>query len=142
MSQSARQARLQLAVGGTDFPVLGLSGKEELNQPFTFHVHVLADGWAAVGHHLGRAACLTMSAPDGYQRRVNGLVTAVEGEKDLPDGRSIIRLTLESSLALLKHRTDSRLIVSETLPAVIRQTLNRHNIPDSRLDVQLARSTR
>jgi hypothetical protein len=35
MSQSARQTRLHLAVGGTDFAVLGLSGKEELNQLFT-----------------------------------------------------------------------------------------------------------
>jgi Rhs element Vgr protein len=139
MTLSASRSRLELTVGGADFPVLGLSGKEELNQPFTFHVHVLADGWAAVGHHLGRPACLTLTAPDGYERRVNGLVTEIQSEKDLPDGRSIVRLTIESCLALLKHRTDSRLIVSETLPAVIRQTLNRHDIPDSRLDFQLAR---
>ncbi len=139
MGQSARRSRLHLAFGGTDLSVLGLSGKEELNQPFIFRVHVLANNCMALNHHLGRTAALTMTAPDGYQRRVNGVVTAIGGEQDLPDGRSIVRLTLESSLALLRHRSDSRLIVSETLPAVIRQTLNRHNIADSRLNVQLAR---
>lgn len=139
MNLSACQSRLELCIGAIPYPVLGLSGKEELNQLFTFHVHVLADNCMALNHHLGRSASLTMIAPDGYERQVNGLVTAIEGERDLPDGRSIVRLTIESCLALLKHTTDSRLIVAETLPAVIRQTLNRHNIPDSRLDFQLVR---
>jgi type VI secretion system secreted protein VgrG len=139
MRLSARQARLHLAVGGTDFAVLGLSGKEELNQLFTFHVNVLTDGWSTVGHHLGRPACLTMTASDGYERRVNGILTEIQSESYLPDGQCIIRLTVESCLVLLRHRTDSRLIVSETLPDIIRQTLQRHDIPAGRLDFQLSR---
>jgi type VI secretion system secreted protein VgrG len=139
MSLSACQSRLELCIGALPFPVLGLSGKEELNRPFIFHVHVLADGWAAIGHHLGQTASLTMTAPDGYERRVSGILTEIQSEGYLPGGQCIVRLTVESCLVLLRFRTDSRLIVSETLPAVIRQTLNRHNIPDSRLDFQLAR---
>ena len=99
MNPSADQSRLELYIGGAPFPVLGLTGSEELNQVFTFHVHILADGWAAVGHRLAQNAFLTMTAPDGYQRRVNGLVTAMQGERDLPDGRSIVRVTVESRLA-------------------------------------------
>jgi Rhs element Vgr protein len=139
MTPSADQSRLELQIGGAAFPVLGLSGREEINQVFTFHVQVLADNCTALNRHLARTVTLAMSAPDGYQRRVNGIVTVIQGERDLPDGRSIVRVTVASQLALLKHRTDSRLIVSETLPAVIRETLNRHDIPDSRLDFQLTR---
>jgi uncharacterized protein involved in type VI secretion and phage assembly len=101
---------------------------------------VLADGWSQVADRLGAPASITMIAPDGFQRRVSGILTGIEGEADLAGGQSLIKLTVESSLVLLWQRSDSRLIVSETLPDILRQTLCRNGIAESRLLFDLARN--
>ncbi|MEZ4598642.1 MAG: phage late control D family protein [Syntrophotaleaceae bacterium] len=140
MTRLANRSRLHLAVGGDEFSVLSLTGREALNRPFTFSVSVLADGWSQVADRLGATASITLIAADGFQRRVSGILTGIEGEADLADGRSIIQLTVESSLVLLKQRSDSRLIVSETLPDILRQTLGRNGIAASRLRFGLSRN--
>ncbi len=140
MNPSACQSRLELCIGAIPFPVLGLSGRETLNRPFTFELSVLADGWSQVAQCLGDPASITMIAPDGFRRQVNGIVTEIEGETNFSDGQSIIKLTVESSLVLLQQRSDSRLIVSETLPNILRQTLGRNGIADCRLLFALARN--
>ncbi|ABA90057.1 type VI secretion system needle syringe protein TssI [Syntrophotalea carbinolica DSM 2380] len=139
MSLSARQSRLHLELGDAGFSVLGLSGKEELNRPFAFDVSVLADSFAALLDCLGAPVSLFMTAPDGYERRLNGILTEARVETDLADGRSIVCLSVASRLALLQLRTDSRLILSETLPAIVRQTLCRNGIDENALRLELAR---
>ena len=139
MSLSARQSRLHLAVGGSGFAVLGLSGSEVLNQPFAFDVSVLADAWAVVADRLGEPVSLRMTAPDGFERQINGVLSGAKVEAHLADGQVILQLTIESSLVLLQQRTDSRLILSETLPGILRQTLCRNGMAESTLRFQLAR---
>jgi len=139
MSQSARQSRLHLSVGNSGFAVLGLTGTEVLNQPFAFDVSVPADAWSVVENRLGDAASLSMTAPDGFERRVNGVLSCAKVEAHRADGQVILQLTIESSLVLLQQRTDSRLILSETLPEILRQTLCRNGMAESTLRFQLAR---
>jgi len=139
MSLSARQSRLHLEIGGAGFSVLGLCGNEELNRPFAFDVSVLADSFAVLSDRLGAPVALFMTAPDGYERRLNGVLTEAKVEADLADGRSIVCLSVESRLVLLQQRTDSRLILSETLPDILRQTLCRNSLAESTLRFGLAR---
>ena len=133
MDPAAHRSQIGFHIGGSGFAVLGLTGTETFNQPFNFKVTVLAESSLAPASLTGKSARIDMVAPDGFQRRVNGIVTAGQVRGLASDGQIILQLMIQSILATLHQRVDSRLIISQTLPEIIEQTLNRHGVPKSAL---------
>ncbi len=140
MDSAAHQSKLGLHVGGGDFEVLELTGTETFNQPFKFQITVLAGSDMSPVSMLGDPAGISMVAPDGFQRRVNGIVTEGQTQGYSAGGQAILQLTVQSILATLQQRVDSRLILSQTLPEIIEQTLCRNGVPESTLKFHLADS--
>ncbi|MGB3223659.1 MAG: type VI secretion system tip protein VgrG [Desulforhopalus sp.] len=131
MDPAVHQSQIGFHVGGNGFSVLGLTGTEFFNQPFDFQVTVLAESSMSPASLMGASARIDMAAPDGFQRRVNGIVTSGKVQGAAADGQIILQLTVQSILATLHQRVDSRLIISQTLPEIIEQTLKRNGVPKS-----------
>ena len=140
MEAMAHQSRLQVRVGSKMFPVVALVGKETFSEPFVFRLTVVFAQDERLASLLGDSAELMMKSTGGFERRVNGVVSAAKQTAVSEDGQSIGELTLASRLASLQRRTDCRLIVGLTLPEIVEQTLCRHGIPQSSLHTHWSRN--
>lgn len=130
MPASANQVRFNLHIEGVphDFQVLGFTGHEAINQPFSFNLELVSrSGPEDLEPLLHRPAFLSIgSGNDG----VHGLIDLV-AESDAHAGVKHYRMTLRPQLAYLAHRFDQRIFQHRTVPQIISQVLEDHGIIDS-----------
>ncbi len=128
MALSADQSRLTLRVGGADYPVVRLAGRERFNQPFQFQLGIVVADYASLTPLLNTGARVCMAAPNGEQRLIHGLVSAVGHERELPDRRQLWQVTVSSQLYRLQQQSDCRILLDRSLPEIIRITCGRHDL--------------
>ena len=74
-----------------------------------------------------------MTAPGGEERQVHGLVSSVCHQQELPDHQQLWQLDISSQLYRLQQFSDTRLLLDERLPDIIRETCGRHGLDDHQL---------
>ncbi len=138
MSSTFNSARLSVEVGGLDLSALALSGQEGLSRPFRYHLDVLAAPGITCAQLLDLPARISVTGSDGGCRIICGVVTSLEEKDPHNDGRRCFSLTVESSLARLRHQHDTRIFLHQSLPQVLRAVLAAHGIVDDRLRLRLS----
>ncbi len=88
----------------------------------------------------GQPGLLSLSSRGGAPRELSGMVTGAEGLGRHSDGRRRVLLQLESGLALLRLQTDTRLILSRSVPEIVRETLLGHGFSSDQLRFHLTRT--
>ncbi|MDI3291580.1 type VI secretion system tip protein TssI/VgrG [Polyangium sp. 15x6] len=121
------------AFGPDPRPVVQLSGVEEVSHPFRFVVHIVVeDPRALVDRLLGMPATLTLRASNGAERRIHGVVerasvgTYLAG--NIEGHEAVLELVLVPQLALLGHRTLSRVFQDMAMPAAASSVLAEHRV--------------
>ncbi len=128
-------AKLALTIKGKSLTVIKMKGSEALSSPFRFKIDALIDQFFNISGSIQMSAQLTLTGVDGIQRLINGIITKVEEGEPHQDGLIKCQFILESNLRLLALRTDHRVILSHTLPDIVRDTCERHGITNTQFDL-------
>ncbi|WP_305043761.1 type VI secretion system Vgr family protein, partial [Geoalkalibacter sp.] len=140
MLVSCRSARLHAQLGGLDLPALSLSGEERLSRPTRFVLEILTPPGLSPADLLGLETRVAILGSDGRRRTLCGIATAAEELGRHPDGRPRLSLSVESVLARLRLRRDTRLFLQHSLPDILAKVLASHGIDASRYQLRLSRS--
>ena len=139
MLELAHRARLQLQVGGSTLPVLSLEGQEALSEPFHLQFEILANEGFAVAGSIGQPGQARVIGCDGNSRSWAGVVTELQEQGRHHDGRTRLRLRLESRLALLRCQHDQRMILGLSVVELARELLARNGFAPQQLQFHLTR---
>lgn len=127
MFASANQARFELTIEGVrhDFQVLAFTGREAINQPFSFELELVSERAALDLESLLHKPAFLRMAPG--ERGVHGLIDRIaQGDS----GRRLTRymLVLRPQLTYLSHRFNQRIFQHRTVQQIISQVLEEHGI--------------
>jgi type VI secretion system secreted protein VgrG len=103
-----------------------LQGKEGLSQNFRYMLDCLSpDGHIELKTLIGLPIEIGLLLPDGGERLFTGIVTAARrGASD--GGFCAYTLTIESALAVLAHRRNSRVFQDKSVPEIVHALLDEH----------------
>ncbi|WP_052245339.1 type VI secretion system tip protein VgrG [Halocynthiibacter namhaensis] len=110
------------------FVVVGFSANEAVNAPFEIHVELASED-ADIDLHalMDTQACLGIYHKYDVPRFLNGIITeASRGDSGIR--RTFYTVTLRPALQRLAHTSDSRIWQSKTVPDIIKQVLEEHEI--------------
>ncbi|WP_305045826.1 type VI secretion system Vgr family protein [Geoalkalibacter sp.] len=138
MLPSFHRARLHVQVGGLDFPALSLSGEDALSHPFCYRLDILVPEGFRPGGFLGLPARITLHGADGGTRGICGIATAFAQQAPHPDRRACFAVSVESALARLRLRRDTRIFLHQSLPEILLAVLGAHGIEAQRVRLRLS----
>lgn len=109
----------------SDLVVLQVSGRERLSAPYRFQIDLrTAEGAElALEDLVGQDAVLTLTRTDGTERKVHGLVLALE-LTGVSAGQPLYRAVLGPRLATLAHLRRSRVFQDLAVPDLAQQLLD------------------
>ncbi|WP_052245264.1 type VI secretion system tip protein VgrG [Halocynthiibacter namhaensis] len=110
------------------FVVVGFSANEAVNAPFEINIELASED-ADIDLHalMDTQACLGIYDKYDAPRFLNGIITEVS-RGDSGIRRTFYSVTLRPALQRLAHTSDSRIWQSKTVPDIIKQVLEEHNI--------------
>ncbi len=128
MAIAAHQSRLAVLLGGCEYAVVRLNGREEFNRPFQYQLWIVVHAHELLNQYLNSSAHISMTAPDGGQRHVHGIVSGVYHDQPLGEDSHLWRVDISSHLYRLSLRTDTRLLLNQDLPQIIADICSRHDL--------------
>ncbi len=131
MAIAAHQSRLAVMLGGSEYAVVRLNGREEFNRPFQYQLWIVVHAHELLNQYLNSSAHISMTAPDGGQRHVHGIVSGVYHDQPLGEDSHLWRVVISSHLYRLTLRTDTRLLLNQDLPQILADICSRHDLGTS-----------
>ncbi|MBD3222636.1 type VI secretion system tip protein VgrG [bacterium] len=136
--QEHRSCQLAPSSGLEGFLVRRMTGREAISEPFVYELEVMApDPDVSLADLMGQSVTFFFDRGELDRRFVNGVVDWMRQETADVTG-AVYRLRLVPWLALLKHRTDSRVFQEATVPEIIEQVLQDYKFAeiDPRLEAE------
>ena len=136
---SSTNSHIQIKLGKQSYPATWLSGTEAVSTPFLFHFEFLAPFTFNVRDYPGKQVTLEFNAPDGFKRRVSGLIWLIE-ETDTRDEKTRlmgIHCHVVPRLSLLKENFDQRIFLGHTAVDITKMILEQHGYKPYQLKFNL-----
>ncbi|MAB99302.1 MAG: type VI secretion system tip protein VgrG [Pseudomonadaceae bacterium] len=136
MFAPANQASFTLAIEGLDhdFKVLGFTGREALNQPYSFDVELVSEQPSLELESLLHKPAFLQMSPGGSG--IHGLLYRV-AQGDAGKRLTRYEITLRPHLAYLEHSVNQRIFQHLTVEQIIVQVLEAHGILSTAYQFQL-----
>lgn len=124
---------LQLA--GGEHAVREIEGREAMSAPFRFELRFTVEGglWADPEDLLKQSALIRMERGGEHIRAVAGIVTEIVAEAKVR-GVTEVSAVIEPQLALLRHRTDTRVFRDQSVPEIVTEVLRTAGITEGAAD--------
>lgn len=124
-SSAVEPARYWLQLPDGTYPIREIRGTEQLSKPFRFEIELrLEKGQDSLtAAELSRCdALIGLHRGQALQRVLRGVATEIRVGASL-EGTPDVHLVVEPHLALLRHRTDSRVFRDKTVPEIVDEVL-------------------
>ncbi|WP_437312618.1 type VI secretion system Vgr family protein [Sorangium sp. So ce385] len=132
-------AQVEIVVGGGEVTLhcSGLIGHERLGQACTFELSIVTNEPLDLDELLGKG-CVLRLAGEFDERLVPGFVTRISAVATSQQGSARrYSATVRSGLALLELRRDTKVFQHKTVPAIVREVLERCGYAGDRVREQL-----